>query len=61
MTKKHYEAIALRFLRAKHTNTTQFASKSDWIAHELADYFTQDNPKFDRNRFLAACGIESQQ
>lgn len=25
----------------------------------LADYFASDNPRFDRERFLKACGVES--
>jgi hypothetical protein len=28
------------------------------IAHRLADHCAQDNPRFDRARFLAACGAE---
>ena len=28
------------------------------FAHALADYFEQDNPRFDRERFLEACGVE---
>jgi len=27
------------------------------IALELADYFAQDNPDFDREKFLEACGL----
>lgn len=29
----------------------------DSLIHELADYFKQENPKFDRKRFMAACGL----
>lgn len=50
MTKKHYEAIADIMNRYSH--------HPDWIPEKLADYFTQDNPKFDRMRFLQACGIK---
>lgn len=28
------------------------------LASMLADYFIQDNPRFDRARFLTACGLE---
>ena len=55
MTKKHYEAIAdcIEFrLCAKDNHPHE-------IAKRLADYFQTDNPKFDRARFLQACGIES--
>lgn len=27
------------------------------VAGELADYFKGDNPRFDRERFLEACGL----
>lgn len=28
------------------------------VALDMADMFAADNPRFDRARFLAACGIE---
>ncbi len=28
------------------------------IAQEFADLFADNNPNFDRERFLAACGVE---
>jgi len=28
------------------------------ISFLLADYFEKDNPRFDRDRFLEACGVE---
>lgn len=27
------------------------------MANDLADYFEQGNPRFDRQKFLEACGI----
>ena len=27
------------------------------LAHSLADYFKQDNPNFDRPKFIVACGL----
>jgi len=29
-----------------------------FIAEEMCSIFAADNPRFDRNRFLKACGIE---
>jgi hypothetical protein len=55
MTKKHYEAIAAAFHAYISTNTGTNIAKP--IAKDLADYFAAENPKFDRERFLAACGI----
>lgn len=56
MTKKHYEAIAA--IVREHTT-----KHADWYAlvqatKQMADYFTTENPKFDRARFLQACGID---
>jgi hypothetical protein len=28
-----------------------------WLAQSFAQDFAADNPKFDRQRFLAACGV----
>ena len=62
MTKKHYEAIASkinkeRLLRLEKKQTGALASLY-FLSKDLADYFVQDNPRFDRARFLQACGIE---
>lgn len=27
------------------------------VAEELADYFTEQNPNFNRERFIEACGL----
>jgi len=54
MTKKHYEAIAIII----QPLTTWNEKDAQYIANELADYFQTDNPKFNRTRFLEACGVE---
>jgi hypothetical protein len=61
MTKKHYEAIA----RILATHISAGKMRTVWeieagiaIARDLADYFASDNQRFDRVRFLTACGIE---
>jgi hypothetical protein len=62
MTKKHYEAIAS--ILAKYKNAPLYeVDYSDYrtaehIATDLSKYFATDNPKFNRARFLQACGIE---
>lgn len=66
MTKKHYEAIASIILGsyevAQENEQNGFAigeaERVEILAKELATYFNQDNPRFDRTRFLQACGIE---
>ncbi len=62
LTKKYYEMVA----GALHDAHTRFpevrpdaAQQSEDDAHALADVFERDNPKFDRARFLKACGVAS--
>jgi len=54
LTKKNYEAIAdcIEYRLCARDNHPHE------IAKRLADYFAQDNPKFNRIKFLEACGIE---
>lgn len=62
-TKQHYKAIAeivkkdgLDYELADMTA----APGSVWsnFAGKLADYFATDNPLFDRDKFMAACGLD---
>lgn len=65
MTKKNYEAIAQTI--SDEFEATMSKSSPDFIrgaaygveetAKSLADYFKRDNPRFDREKFLAACGL----
>lgn len=62
MTKKHFEAIAEiiskqkphGYLNMPITDCAFNNAKKD-IAKGLADYFEQENPNFDRSRFIVAC------
>lgn len=56
MTKKDYELIASAF---RYGNTIP-ANENQlyWIVDLLATKLLKDNPRFDRNKFLQACGIE---
>lgn len=66
MTKKDYEAIA-RTVRGSleaisATELPHTASVREAIKHtavDLSRIFAADNPRFDRARFLKACGVES--
>jgi len=58
MTRKHYAAIAKVIARSVGNSTemrerTAIAS----IVVGLADAFATDNPRFDRDKFLTACGF----
>lgn len=62
-TKKHYKAIAEiienrvgdGFTGEDYDRGWHDAAKS--IAAMLADYFAKDNSRFNRERFLTACGL----
>ena len=61
-TRQHYKAIA-EIIREQKEHVRVFtghmmaeAACKD-IAAQLADYFAKDNPRFDREKFLNACGI----
>ena len=47
MSKKDYEAIAA-IMRESNLDLND-------IENDLADYMAEDDPRFDRARFLAAC------
>ena len=51
-TRTHYIKIA-NVLKA---NSVEPATVG--IAHDLADMFKADNPRFDRDKFLTAAGVK---
>lgn len=61
MSKKHYVAVA-QILSATPITDDAHASAivkdRDEIARRLADVFADDNPRFDRARFLVAAGCD---
>lgn len=58
MSRKHYERIAEVFAGDYAScNTTDERRKVVGLALSLSDVFQQDNPAFDRIRFLKACGL----
>lgn len=62
LSRKHYKAIA-EIIKTQKDLADIFAGKEfatqriDDVATGLADHFAKDNPRFDRERFLAACGL----
>lgn len=67
MTKKDYELIAGAFQRTTRVvhwfdkNKVKRQAKLEalgLLANDLAGTFYGENKKFDRNKFLEACGIE---
>lgn len=59
MTRKHFEMVA-RCVRESLTSTAGDATLHA-AAQRLADAFEAENARFDRDRFLAACGIDTRQ
>lgn len=61
--KRHYEAIATVIADMSHEaavpGVRMLFSSSETVdlARRLADYFAIDNPRFQRDRFLRACGV----
>ena len=65
MTKKDYELLAAA-LRDAHPITTSRAAdlapmQVAWgrCVHEIAHALAGQNPRFDRVRFVLACGVQS--
>ena len=60
-TRQHYKAIAEMIannsvIAAKDESLMTYMNRNDFV-DELVDYFAQDNPRFDREKFLKACGL----
>jgi hypothetical protein len=60
MTRKDYVLIATALNRARDHGSFNYEEKSqhEFDCHYVADALSQDNPRFDRARFLKACGVE---
>ena len=62
LTKQHYKAIA-EIIKDELEYCKVFSSQAFAIniciecAEKLATYFATDNPRFDRDKFLAACWL----
>ena len=56
--KKDFEAVAAVIRRRVGDYSAPGQEVVKGIAHGLADEFARSNPRFDRSRFLVACGVE---
>ena len=54
LTRQHFEAVA-QVLKA-YPKGAPTASQAK-LAEAVADMVEQDNPRFERGRFLKACGV----
>lgn len=59
MTRKHFEALAAINKQMMDNPTVPSDSKITLIAvsHLQANFFASENPNFDRQKFLTACGV----
>lgn len=58
MTRRDYEALA-RIICAMREDYDAPALEAVWLsmASKIVAHFAHDNPRFDRSRFLKACGF----
>lgn len=58
MASKHGYEIVARAIRESAENDTrrQAVDRCDDMVRSIADHFQRDNPKFNRAKFLGACG-----
>jgi hypothetical protein len=59
MTRKDYILIAAAIKGARAQFPKQTLHGSRLVAEYIADALAHDNPRFDRARFLTACGVQS--
>lgn len=58
VSKKHFEAIAAELHAARKLDSNPPARQAvERVAEGLANIFARENPRFDRARFLKACGL----
>ena len=62
LTRKVFEQVAASVKKsvdkADRTYNDELRQFADDMACELADYFQRENPRFDRDRFMKACGFD---
>ena len=57
-TRQHYKAIAEIIKTGTYEDRSSYkVIDIELLTGNLADYFAQDKPRFDRQKFLDACGI----
>jgi len=57
MTRKDYQTIANVFKAFEIEGLGRPMDDRDNLAYNFADALELENPRFDRNRFLIACGV----
>jgi hypothetical protein len=60
MTRKDYVLLAAAIERAGLSGDfekSEYQAAIEYVATELADALAAENPRFERDRFLKACGV----
>lgn len=61
MSRKHYKALA-EAIRAAHAHLAPPHNEvTRKLAHDVATFCGEDNPNFNRGRFLDACKLRNEQ
>jgi len=55
-TRKDYEAVAASIRSQRDREISEVDNALDALAEDIAAYFEEDSPRFDRPRFLKAAG-----
>jgi hypothetical protein len=55
LSKRHFEAIAAIIAANRHRSSSIELFRMGVVMDELADYFSSQNPRFDRQHFVDAC------
>ena len=63
MTKKDYEAFAAIINKERRRNISGTSGEATVVsfANKIADYCAEMNPRFKRNLFFKACGLDGEQ
>ena len=61
LTKKDFKAI-VEIIKENTHKRISIGGNAIWLSkqytcRDLADYFAEQNPRFDRQKFLDACGL----
>jgi len=60
MTKKHFEKIASIFKEDNVSWRVELELNTyNRLAHKMADFFATENPQFNKEKFLQACGVSA--
>ena len=56
MSRKHYEGIANALREVMEISDYELEEETvRWVALRLSAFLAEDNPRFDRQKFLKAC------